>query len=828
MTDISEYELTKTFTDVRTEQLKSIAKLLEMIDCPSGFRGLSRALATLEYLFSLYPNRVSKLLNIDNDTIQETFLIIRTFEIQHYSVFTRNTQGKGWKSERPIYSLLHMFSNYRTTHAASSLLLFLEHYLNNETRITSQSRAEECVRAFRLLFSDELTRNECFKDVSINGTVHNIFVLRERLKQKEDEISLHAARISYLYQLEHFFRLDWIKRDRQHRKTPKQIRAHYSRRKFERITGSENLITASLNDQRLSREFEQAGVTKIEDLPDITVVSSSSPPSQLQPYEHAGTSVVKDRAKHWFKTSKANIDIRRCHNLLPTSRTILQPHELKHLWNALITPSQGVIGGIEKHFIQAVLLLVLITARDLNSVLNIKQASEPREVGFLFNGDTIFLNVAPTPTTLSPINNDLLLPTSAVISIQLPKQVVSRLKPYFSDKSVGLALEKNNAEWLSAIQGFLKHLNRKLSIQISLNRIEQHLINWVSAKESFDPVLLDILADKTRYQCRSARHYAYYTEVEVNHGLHSIWNGLFNEASLTKTAAIGAATPVGWQLSDAAYGVGSEFTPKKLALIAWIKEKVEILLSYRPFTVTSSLEELVNYHNAYTLYTIIMLKSGTGYRAVFNPLPCLDLALLRYKGICISDKDSKILFNHTRVVACPDILKSQISLYQEHINTFANLIALNLPYFAQQYFTHSSHLQHLSLISKTERLEHFLAMKNSSASDGIFLFFSENEEDSNYNKKVMENSSPTFLSKHFPFPLNFGRHYMRRHLQMNKTHQELIKFQLGHWVTGETALEKFSEISHVDAIQALLPTLNSMMEELGWFAIPSALTRKRA
>jgi hypothetical protein len=110
----------------------------------------------------------------------------------------------------------------------------------------------------------------------------------------------------------------------------------------------------------------------------------------------------------------------------------------------------------------------------------------------------------------------------------------------------------------------------------------------------------------------------------------------------------------------------------------------------------------------------------------------------------------------------------------------------------------------------------------------MFLFFTERDEHANNINKEVKNSSPAFLNTRFPFPLNFGRHYMRRYLQKNNIHQELVKFQLGHWMTGETALEKYSELNHMDAIRALLPTLNSMMDELGWRDIPSLLTRKRA
>jgi len=828
MNDISEQSLSTIFEGISDELLTTIAKLLEMIDCPSDFRGLRRALATVEYLLSLYPSRITLLFGIDIDVLKKSISTIHYCEHKYSAEFSRDSHGRGWKSERPIYSLLFIFSNNRTSHAAAALLLFLEHYLNNENKIVGQNRAEESVRAFRMLFFDESTRDECFREGSLGRTINNIFAMKERLKNEGNENLLPRSQLGYLYQLEHFYRLDWAPRGSHERKSAKQIRGHYSRKRYERITGSDNLVTPSLNTQRLPRIYEDAGVTKSEDLPDVTIIKSLSLPPPLEPFEEASTSVVKDSAVHWFKTKKVNIDIRRCHNLLPTSRTILQPHELKILLHSLTNTSTGAIGGITKNLIKAVLLIVLITARDLFSVLSIKRASTQKDIGFYFDGSKILLNVAPEPTTLSPINNDLLLPVSSVVSIALPNHLVTHLSPFFSDTFIEHVQQKKPIEWQNAIQRYLKNLNRKSNIQISLTRIEHHLINWISANESYDPVLLDILAEKIRYQSRSARHYAYYTENEINDELHSLWDMIFAETPRNQTKVNASSSLNTHGDLETKSGVGSAFTPKLDALSTWLKEKAANLLSSAPFQVSSSLEELVNYHNTYTLYTIIMLKSGTGYRAVYNPLPSLDLALLRYQSICISDKDSKTLFNHTRVVACPDILKSQIMHYQAHIKAFANLIAVNFSHFAQQYFTHSSHIQHLKLTSKTERLEQFLSIKNSSGTDGMFLFFTERDEHANNINKEVKNSSPAFLNTRFPFPLNFGRHYMRRYLQKNNIHQELIKFQLGHWMTGETALEKYSELNHMDAIHALLPTLNSMMDELGWRDIPSLLTRKRA
>ena len=93
------------------------------------------------------------------------------------------------------------------------------------------------------------------------------------------------------------------------------------------------------------------------------------------------------------------------------------------------------------------------------------------------------------------------------------------------------------------------------------------------------------------------------------------------------------------------------------------------------------------------------------------------------------------------------------------------------------------------------------------------------------------NAYPTTIrrqSRQLPqLPLNCGRHYLRRYLQINDVPQELIKLQMGHWVTGENPLEGFSSLCMTEAINDLLPTLDKMMNEIGWESTPSALTRKR-
>lgn len=148
-----------------------------MIDCPSDLRGLRKAIVTVEYLFSLYHYRLTTLFGIDHNSFKASLLIIHSCQHKDSSAFYKRSHGRRWKSERPIYSLLFIFSENRTSHAAVALLLFLEHYLNNETKIVGQNRAEESVRAFRMLFIDGSTRDECFRESSLDRTVSNIFAL---------------------------------------------------------------------------------------------------------------------------------------------------------------------------------------------------------------------------------------------------------------------------------------------------------------------------------------------------------------------------------------------------------------------------------------------------------------------------------------------------------------------------------------------------------------------------------------------------------------------------------------------------------------------------
>ena len=817
--------------------LLPLERALEIIDCPEDFRGLQKVHATLEYLFSIQPTKLSLLIELDVSKAAELLNLFTSVSEVYYNKYVNKSHGKGWMSKRPVYSLLFIFSDHRSPEAATALMFFLSHYITHESKISMENRTESSVRAFRLLYTDPSVDRACFATSSLNETINNIYNFRETLKNEEydDDNTTPSSRIAYLYDLEHFYRLDWKKRVTYSHASDRVIRGSYSRTKIERIVGSEFLYTASLNKQYLPKDLIDAGVAGTEDYPELSIVKTDQPTQPKPKHELPDISVIKDTAKIRQKNRAISGDVRRSHNITSLSRSLLQPHELSYLWQELSNTRSSLINNIPLNDIKCLLMFILFTGRKLDAVCNlpIDHDAKMEGIGLVVTPDKLQLKVAPKPTAEMGLQskNPNLLKTKMVATIALPAFLFKRF--------IGCGLQHGHQtlsgqfsvnKYRKAIESFLKKLNQRHLCQISLQRIEYFLSNVMMAEEKFDPVILEILNGELNYYSRSPRHYAWYSELELNQRIQELWGNIFARIQLYNPRfdipLIGALPT-----NKDEFGIGSQYTPSKAAIVAWISLYQANLRQFTAFDVVKRLSTLLDYHNQYTVYTLILLINASGYRAVYSPLPSFDLLLNRYQALCISDKDSSKTFSHTRVVACPSVLMAQLRYYREHVQTLANLISHLLPKDSFHLYAQCCDHQLINLMSKKEKLDWFLSVKNSPSNDGLFLLFLQdkhNKEEGEDTSLRSKNSGPKLLSEFIDLPLNFGRHYVRRYLQCKNVHQELIKFQLGHWVAGETPLEKHSSLVHQDAIAQLLPVLDDMIAELGWQAIPSLITRKRA
>jgi hypothetical protein len=89
------------------------------------------------------------------------------------------------------------------------------------------------------------------------------------------------------------------------------------------------------------------------------------------------------------------------------------------------------------------------------------------------------------------------------------------------------------------------------------------------AEEKFDPVILEILNGELNYYSRSPRHYAWYSELELNQRIQELWGNIFARIQLYNPQfdipLIGALPT-----NKDEFGIGSQYTPSKAAIVARI------------------------------------------------------------------------------------------------------------------------------------------------------------------------------------------------------------------------------------------------------------------
>ncbi|MFM2598255.1 hypothetical protein [Vibrio fortis] len=829
MDELTESKLAQLFPSATFEIVRLWLPVLEAIECPSNFRCLRFVIHTLDISAQFEPELFSQTFGVPDDLINTMFSITSEPNTKQFVEYSNTTLAHGSKGDKPIYSLLFEFHRIIDAQLAEILLLFLDHYAQNETEITSRNKAEPTLSSLRLLYPDKKFTTSCLAGRNPEQIAKQLLHLKDELLSGDShEENWNKNMRGRIWNLIHFYHVNWSDRHKRSRKSKHALRGSYRRNKPERLIGSDHLTTYSLKKLTFSEEYLNNGVSPFEDLPPLSVVNNEILETPRPAHEIPDLSVIRDGQKSKDKKRSINKSVTQSHNITALSRNVLQPHELTYLLNELFSTRGGHINGIDKNKLRCIALVCLLFSREFEDVINLQISTKdtaPKTGFHLRSSKKGMFHTSFKSTTLRTEYSESLELHKArsLLTVPLPPELIQRLKSaHLQDGTIRDSLGTRE-KVLKAVQKLIETLNRKHHCQISLKRIENHLKNYVIATERFDPVLLEPLIGKEIYYTRSPRHYAWYYNTELNQFVLQLWQQVFPMLPIQYQSEL-AFTGVS---DDDITGFGSEFTPK-LAALTNLASTLRLELSkWKSFDASSSLNSIIDYHNTYTLHTIYMLLCGTGYRAVSNPLPSFSFALMRYNAICISDKDSAITFSHMRVIACPTTLKAQLKHYQHHLDAFARLLSHNRTYESNQLRWHRSALRFIEMTSKNARLDWHFSAKNSQKNDGLFLFF----ELSDNGELKSINAYPKTIrrqSRQLPqLPLNCGRHYLRRYLQRNDVPQELIKLQMGHWVTGENPLEGFSSLCMTEAINDLLHILDMMMDEIGWEPIPSVLTRKR-
>jgi integrase len=246
--------------------------------------------------------------------------------------------------------------------------------------------------------------------------------------------------------------------------------------------------------------------------------------------------------------------------------------------------------------------------------------------------------------------------------------------------------------------------------------------------------------------------------------------------------------------------VNSMLTGSKLQ----VKDSVliEFVAKLKKQEANSDIDDLVAYHNSFTLYTHQLMSYATGHRDVVDPFARLTDFIEPVRSVLIFDKETDL--NHMgRISPMGMIAWQQFINYREHLN----LLAINLRASGE------------TLATKVEQLL-------SGRQTLPFMFLIEQKD----NALTYLSIKTSILEQKIPYwqlPFNFNRHYLSTNLRPMLNSAEHIDYLLGHFQNGTQAFGSTSHFSPSDLNRSLESKIDQLLTNLDFEALKSKLTQRR-
>jgi len=509
-----------------------------------------------------------------------------------------------------------------------------------------------------------------------------------------------------------------------------------------------------------------------EDLVHRAVFATSPGPSQhRKPW--AGTNRVgRDRAK--------SDQFRRSNQTLTNRWERLTEYELYIFWVAVTDPVDADLSAA------LALLLILLTGRELDVVLQTHlkpQSSELPERGeegriYICHESAVWQSVAPQPVRKTQLDMELrqqLVQTVPSVRMPVVGPLWKLLERYLGSDSNAWrgALFKNGEKESVARQavGLFERIKKEGDIRLSLKRVQRALFHRLSdsAGDMVQAILIAGDHDEISKHVGINYYCAYESDAQEKY-LQAI--------SQLVPAFRDALYPVAAVQSDRR--IGSPYCPRSnvLSQLATdLKTHFQAMLR-RPIGKST----LPDIHNAYTLYTVLLLFLCTGYRSVQAPLSRITDVDLNRRFAVIADKEGDY-WSHSRIVPLTENFLSHWEYYLRHRHHVVRMVETYL---------------------------------GESAPDHVFFFLSTPTQRITKPLPVTPGGIEDHLLPFSRLPLNVGRHLLRSELIHRKVPVALVDALMGHWVAGREPMGRFSTLSPIEYKKILVPVLEEIQTELGW------------
>ncbi|SFM41398.1 hypothetical protein [Marinobacter pelagius] len=528
----------------------------------------------------------------------------------------------------------------------------------------------------------------------------------------------------------------------------------------------------TVGDQDKLFQTAERNALPSDDLVHRPIVATSQGPSKHRKSWVGKNGVARDRAK--------SDQLRRSNQTLTNRWERPTEYELYVYWYAVTEPVDSDLSAA------LALLLVLLTSRELDLILETQLKSrlgdlpERRENGriYICYESAVWQSAAPQPVRKTQLEAELrhqLVQT--VPSVRMP--IVGPLWGLL-ERHVGSdprdwrgALFKNHEKESVAERAadLFDRIKKKSDVRLTLRRVQRALFHRLSDGAGDMVTSILIAGDHDDISRHAGIHYYCAYESDLQERYLQAISQLVPEFRNT-------LHPVALVQSDRR--IGSPYCPKPPVLRQLATDlKTHFQETLRQPIGKSTLPDI---HNAYTLYTVLLLFLCTGYRSVQAPLSRITDVDLNRRYAVIADKESDH-WSHSRIVPLTENILSHWEYYLRHRRHVVRMVEA---YLGEPTPEHTFFF----LSTPTQRI----AKPTAVTPDGI--------ED--------------HLSPFSRLPLNVGRHLLRSELIHRKVPVALVDAFMGHWVAGREPMGRFSTLSPIEYKRVLVPVLEEIQTELGW------------
>ena len=746
--------------------------------------------------------------------------------------FNRSTYKNGWCNEIPFYVLLIKSYEYKQDSKSLNLLAnFIGNYfktihtlIDPELATSSSTREAEVCNKFRLLMKKSNIAFEPDKDKILTNYLDSASSIASKLESiiNNDIYTNNVTDRGYLNTLIHFYKNDWqparlYKRGGRYRGS---IAKWYKKPNTLPITGAVDNLSVLIPSLNFLSDTEGLNPEDSEvQMP--FVIDNNESNTERDKTDHQSIEMIFSPASKKKKQIDITRNVHRAHNIAYQDTRLLKAPELGLLFDTL-----NKYGRSDKNIELAILgWLMFLLGKTLHEIENLQifNKIDDKTRGLFLDGNGRGWWYFPITQTAKPtIKKVGLIKTANGVFTACPTFLTDLIIKYLKGRKEGLLINVDNFAALeSSLAKKLKKVSdRAYSGRLSINSISNFIGNYINATGVIDPIYIDFSYDVKMYSTRVSRSYSNIDDVTRCERLFEFWQEVESDYYdyCKEKFPIKLFELVCFDKRNRM--LGSKFTPENMT----VKSLIAALVLEVKNTKLNSLKQLdviLKYHNAFTVYTAWMLMFGTGYRAVWNPLPTFSLYFPTLNLMGISDKDDSD-FTHSRLVCLPSILNAQITAYQEHLSCLRGLIRVLKPKLCQSIDDFLNAASKSLNLDYKESCQWFKLIRNSRINHGP-LFIFQRQRAGIVTKGISPTELVLRLPKEHKIPANAGRHWLKSNLLYNNVNSELINFQMGHWQSGEVPLADYSTLNYIDSVNELLPILDKLFKGVGWQTLKSDL-----